>query len=45
MIHYRMLMLLNNVHMLTVLFVRGLTHIMSLITLKKGKDAFLNAGH
>ncbi|WP_215727422.1 hypothetical protein [Rossellomorea vietnamensis] len=40
-----MLMLSKNVHMLTVLFVRGLTDIMSLITLKKGKDAFHYAGH
>ncbi|MBM7650562.1 hypothetical protein JOC78_003559, partial [Bacillus ectoiniformans] len=39
------LMLLKNGQLLTVLFVRGLTDIMSLTTLKKGKDAFHNAGH
>lgn len=38
-------MLIKNVHLLTVLFVLGLTDIMSLITLKKGKDAFHDAGH
>ena len=40
-----MLMLVKNVHLLTVLFVQGLTAIMSLTTLKKGKDAFHNVGH
>jgi hypothetical protein len=40
-----LLMLVENVHLLTVLFVRGLTDIMSLSKLKKGKDAFHNVGH
>ncbi|WP_210366658.1 hypothetical protein [Bacillus sp. REN3] len=40
-----MLMLFKNVHILTVLSVQGLTDIMSLITLKKGEDAFHNVGH
>lgn len=43
--NHLLLMLFKNVHLLTVLFVQGLTDIMSLITLKKGKDAFHDAGH
>jgi hypothetical protein len=42
---YMLLMLFKNVHMFTVLSVRGLTDIMSLTTLEKGKDAFHNVGH
>lgn len=38
-------MLLDNVQMLTVLPVLDLTDIMSLPSLKKGKDAFRNADH
>ncbi|WP_187444846.1 hypothetical protein [Rossellomorea vietnamensis] len=38
-------MLIKIVHLLTVLFVRGLTDVMSLNTLQKGEDVFHDAGH